>query len=49
MVWPWCVKGVDVWSLKRVKVSIILSLILDVVQVVLYGTSMSKDRVYTFF
>ena len=43
------VKGVDVWSLKRVKVSIILSLILDVVQVVLYGTSMSKDRVYTFF
>ncbi|KAI9429964.1 hypothetical protein H4582DRAFT_2087771, partial [Lactarius indigo] len=38
------VKGVDVWSLKRVKVSIILSLILDVAQAVLYGTSMSKDH-----
>ena len=43
------VKGVDVWSLKRVKVSIILTLLLDVAQVVLYGTSMSKDRVYTSF
>ncbi|KAH9026666.1 hypothetical protein EDB83DRAFT_2424942 [Lactarius deliciosus] len=38
------VKGVDVWSLKRVKVSVILSLILDVAQAVLYGTSMSKDH-----
>ncbi|KAF8267679.1 hypothetical protein EI94DRAFT_1729904 [Lactarius quietus] len=38
------VKGVEVWSLKRVKVAIILSLILDVAQAVIYGTSMSKDH-----
>ena len=43
------VAGVEVWSLKRVKISIIFSLILDVAQAVLYGTSMSKDRVYTSF
>ena len=40
------VKGVDVWFLKRVKLAIILSIILDVAQAVLYGTSMSKDRMY---
>ncbi|KAI0266983.1 hypothetical protein BC834DRAFT_871984 [Gloeopeniophorella convolvens] len=38
------VKGVDVWFLKRVKISIILSLILDAALVVLYGTSMPKDH-----
>jgi hypothetical protein len=43
------VTGVDVWSLKRVKISIIFSLILDVAQAILYGTSMSKDRAFTSF
>ena len=33
------VKGVDVWSLKRLKAAIALSLILDIAQVVLYGAS----------
>ncbi|KAH9957336.1 hypothetical protein BC827DRAFT_1226357 [Russula dissimulans] len=38
------VKGVDVWLLKRVVISVFLSLILDVAQVVIYGTSMAKDH-----
>jgi ATP-binding cassette subfamily B (MDR/TAP) protein 6 len=37
------VNGVEVWSLKRLKVAIFLSLVLDLAQVVLYGTSMPKD------
>ncbi len=43
------VKGVEVWSLKRVKVAILFSLILDVAQAVIYGESMPKDRACTFF
>ncbi|ETW80963.1 ABC transporter [Heterobasidion irregulare TC 32-1] len=45
------VKGVDVWSLKRLKAAIALSLILDIAQVVLYGASIpdvSKTLVFLF-
>ncbi|KAI0249585.1 hypothetical protein BJV78DRAFT_1129371 [Lactifluus subvellereus] len=38
------IKGVEVWSLKRLKVAIFLSLVLDLAQAVLYGTSMPKDN-----
>jgi ATP-binding cassette subfamily B (MDR/TAP) protein 6 len=38
------VNGVDVWLLKRVKISVFLSLGLDAAQLTLYGTSMPKDR-----
>ncbi|KAI9457421.1 hypothetical protein F5148DRAFT_1287661 [Russula earlei] len=38
------VQGVDVWLLKRIKVSVFLSLALDVAQVLLYGASMPKDH-----
>lgn len=37
------VQGVDVWLLSRLKISVFLSLILDVVQVILYGTLMPRD------
>src|SRR5882724_3232808 len=35
--------GVDVWSLKRVKSSIFLSLVLDIAQVVIFGIRIPKD------
>ncbi|KAI0058695.1 hypothetical protein BV25DRAFT_1901938 [Artomyces pyxidatus] len=37
------VKGVDVWSLKRVNVAVFLSTVLDIAQAVLYGVSIPKD------
>ena len=37
------VQGVDVWLLSRMKISVFLSLTLDVVQVILYGVLMPKD------
>ena len=42
------VHGVDVWLLKRMKVSIFLSLALDAAQVALYGISTPKDRTFIF-
>ena len=42
------VHGVDVWLLKRMKISIFLSLALDAAQVALYGNSMPKDRTFIF-
>ncbi|KAH9987023.1 hypothetical protein BJV74DRAFT_951775 [Russula compacta] len=38
------IKGVDVWLLRRLRYAIFLSLVLDAAQVILYGTSMSKDH-----
>jgi len=38
----------SVWLLKRMKISLFLSLILDAVQVALYGTSVPKDRTLVF-
>ncbi|KAF8490345.1 hypothetical protein F5888DRAFT_1808164 [Russula emetica] len=38
------VQGVDVWLLRRMRISIFLSIGLDATQVALYGTSMPKDR-----
>jgi len=38
------VNGVDVWLFKRIVFSVFLSLILDVAQVIIYGTSMPKDH-----
>lgn len=38
------IHGVDVWLLRRMRISIFLSIILDAAQVALYGTSIPKDR-----
>lgn len=38
------VHGVDVWLLRRLRISFFLSIVLDATQVALYGTSMPKDR-----
>jgi hypothetical protein len=43
------VNGVDVWSLKRLKIAIFLSLALDLAQAVLYGISMPKDSAQLSF
>ena len=43
------VNGVDVWSLKRLKIAIFLSLVLDLAQVILYGISMPKDSAQLSF
>jgi hypothetical protein len=37
------VQGVDVWLLRRMKIFLFLSLVLDIAQVVLYGILMPKD------
>jgi len=42
------VHGVDVWLLRRMRISIFLSIILDATQAALYGTSMPKDRTFIF-
>jgi len=42
------IEGVEVWSLKRMKIVAYLSFILDVAQAVLYGTSMHKGCMYIF-
>jgi hypothetical protein len=42
------INGVDVWLLKRMKILIFLSLVFDVIQEVLYGTSMPKNCTNTF-
>jgi len=42
------IKGVEVWSLKRMKIVAYLSFILDVAQAVLYGASMHRGCAYIF-
>src|SRR5216683_3610116 len=42
------IEGVEVWSLKRMKIVAYLSFILDVAQAVLYGASMHKGCAYIF-
>ena len=41
------IHGVDVWLLRRMRISIFLSIILDAAQVTLYGSSIPKDRTST--
>jgi hypothetical protein len=42
------IKGVDVWLLKRMKILMSLSVVFDVTQEVLHGTSMPKNCTNTF-
>ena len=40
------IKGVDVWSRGDLKVAVVLSLLVDVAQAVLFGASMPRDSAY---
>jgi hypothetical protein len=42
------IEGVEVWLLKRMKIVVSLSFVLDIAQAVLYGTSMHKGCTYIF-